>query len=347
MIQTTVSDVVSALNAITGGRVPTRLSDLFSGKNPFVVVKSSSIPGKSITEIPGLVFGDPKQSIKKLAVIMTLTESNIELAGALGVDAIVAHHPVADAASSGGVTLKSYLSLYKIAVFELHEAFHGLHPGLSYLHGHVVFRTEIAYAGMSGNIMFVGRTIKGVNTLGDMLDRIHGFMGFSEEQEILKLERNVRGCDRINETMVSLEGKILVGSRESKANTVLHIFPHTGFTLENLEQALREHPEIDTVLATISRVKEGNPLVEKCRSLGLNFIVGNSHALEIFENGLPLAAALQKLLPEVEVMVFRERVTAVPLKDFGSLRIGPINKLCNGHIKSAAAIPTYFDIRSA
>lgn len=321
MTQITASDVVSALNNITGGRLPKQLSDLFDGKNPFVEIKSSSIPGKSVMEIPGLVYGDPKQSIKKLAVTMTLTESSIELAGALGVDAIIAHHPIADAANSGGVPLKNYLNLYKISVFELHEAFHGLHPGISYLHGHAAFRTEIAYGGKPGNIMFVGKTIEGINTLGDILERIHAFMGVSREQEILKLEREARGCDAINETMVSLQGKILVGSRESRVNTVLHIFPHTGFTLENLEQALREHPGIDTVLLTISRVNEENPLVEKCSSLGLNLIIGNSHATEIFENGLPLAVALQKLLPDVEVMIFRERVTAVPLKKFGSEKI--------------------------
>jgi len=321
MNQIRVNDIINVLNIITGGRIPNQLYDLFNGRNPFVMIKSSSIPGKSVMEIPGLVFGDPNQIIKKLAVIMTLTESNIELAGALGVDAIVAHHPIADAANSGGVTLKNYLNLYKISIFEVHEAFHGLHPGIPYLHGHRVFRTEIAYGGIPGNIMFVGKTLEGINTLGDILNRIQNFMEFSQEQNILKLERNIRGCDGINETVVSLEGKILVGSRENKVNTILHIFPHTGFTVEHLEQALKEHAEIDTVLASISRVKEDNPLVEKCRSLGLNFIVGNSHALEIFENGLPLAIALKKLLPEVEIMIFRERVTAIPLKDFGSVQI--------------------------
>ena len=321
MNQTRVRDVKDALNIITGGRIPNQLSDLFSGRNPFVVIKSSSIPGKSVMEIPGLVFGDSNQIINKLAVIMTLTESNIELAGALGVDAIVAHHPVADAANSGGVTLKNYLSLYKISLFEVHEAFHGLHPGISYLHGHRVSRTEIAYGGIPGNIIFVGKTLDGINTLGDILNRIQNFMGFSQEQNILQLERNIRGCDEINETVTCLEGEILVGRKENKVNTILHIFPHTGFDVKNLEQILKENPEIDTGLASISRVKKDNPLIKKCRSLGLNFIVGNSHALEIFENGLPLAIALKKLLPKVEVIIFRERVTATPLKDFGSAQI--------------------------
>jgi hypothetical protein len=47
-------------------------------------------------------------------------------------------------------------------------------------------------------------------------------------------------------------------------------------------------------------------------------IVGNSHALEILENGLPLAFALQDLLPGVEVSLFRERVTSIPISSFGS-----------------------------
>ena len=63
---------------------------------------------------------------------MTLTESCIELAGATGVNVIITHHPIADAANSGGVTLENYLGLYNISAIELHEAFHGLHPGLSF-----------------------------------------------------------------------------------------------------------------------------------------------------------------------------------------------------------------------
>ncbi len=71
---------------------------------------------------------------------MTMTEGSIELAGATGVDAIVAHHPIAEAANSGGVILKNYLDLYNVAAFELHEAFHGLHPGIP-------FCTAIRYTG--------------------------------------------------------------------------------------------------------------------------------------------------------------------------------------------------------
>jgi hypothetical protein len=47
-------------------------------------------------------------------------------------------------------------------------------------------------------------------------------------------------------------------------------------------------------------------------------LAGNSHALEILENGIPLAYALKALLPGVEVVLFRERVTSVPLEKIGS-----------------------------
>lgn len=314
----TVQDIVNALNTITGGRVPVTPADLFSGGNPFVVVKTSNIPGKEVIEIPGLVFGKYDQPVKKLAVIMTLTESVIELAGATGVNAIVAHHPIADAANCGGVTMKNYLGLYNIAALELHEAFHGLHPGLSYLHGHRAFRVEISYGGIPGNIMYVGKALPGVNTLGDMLSRLRHLMCTEEDRSVLEAEREIRGCPAIEETSVAAGGKIILGFPESRVQTILHIFPHTGFTPDHLERAVREHPEVDTLLASISRAPEDHPLIEKTRELGLNFVVGNSHAMEIFENGLPLGLALQKLLPEVEVVLFRERCTSTPLKSFGS-----------------------------
>lgn len=314
-------DVSRALNTITGGRLPENLGDLFSGKNPFVMIKSSSIPGKSVMEIPGLVYGDPDMEIRKMAVTMTLTESHFELAGSMNIDAIVAHHPVADAANSGGVTLKNYCDLYNIAIFELHEAFHGLHPGIPFLHGHIPFRVEIAYGNMPGNIFFAGKALEEVITLGDMIDRLNRFMGTGDEQKLLSAERKIRGSHEISETIVSTGVRILAGQRNSRVITVLHIFPHTGFTPDHLEQAAREHPGADTVLASISRVKDGHPLVTKARELGLNFVVGSCHALEIYENGLPLAVALNELLPGVETYIFKERVTATPLNAFGSKTI--------------------------
>ncbi|MCL2442469.1 MAG: Nif3-like dinuclear metal center hexameric protein, partial [Treponema sp.] len=80
------------------------------GNNPFVVTKSSDIPGKAVTELLGLIWGDSEMKVKNIAVIMTLNESAIELAAATGVNVIVAHHPIADASNSGGVLLKFYLN---------------------------------------------------------------------------------------------------------------------------------------------------------------------------------------------------------------------------------------------
>lgn len=316
-----VSDVVLALDKLTGGRVVTKPSDLFSGGNRFVVTKSSHIPGKAITETPGLVFGDPEQPVKRLGVTMTLTESQLELAGATGIDAIVAHHPVADAANSGGVPLKSYVTLYGIAILELHEAFHGLHPGLPFIHGHRGFRVDVAYGGIPGNVMNVGTALEGIKTAGDILARLETFGGFDTEHALLKCERELRGCAAIQETNAATGARIVNGSPDSPVKTVLHIYPHTGFTVAHLEQALSEHPEIDTVIASISRVRPDHGLVQKAKERGLTFILGNTHALEILENGMPLAVALEALLPGVEVLLLRERATLVPLTAAGTPQI--------------------------
>lgn len=317
-----VKDITKVLDQITGGRVVTDASDIFTGRNPFVVMKSSDIPGKAVVETPGLVFGDPEAEVHKVAVTMTLTEGNVELAGATGVDAIVAHHPIADAANSGGVTLKNYLGLYNIAVFELHEAFHGLHPGIAYIHGHKAFRVDIRYGGIPGNIMYVGKTIDGIKTLGDILSRLNRLMGMEKEMEIMGMERSLLDCHEIKDSATSVGGEIYLGTPDSPVDTILHIFPHTGFTADHLVKAKGEHPEIDTVLATISRVKKDSDLVKKAEELGLNFICGNSHALEIFENGVPLAYALRHYLPkEVKIVIFRERITSTPLEKFGSTDI--------------------------
>jgi len=314
-----VKELVKVLDNITGGRVVCDTADIFTGKNPFVVMKSSNIPGKSVVETPGLVFGNPDAEIHKVAVTMTLTEGNIELAGATGVDVIVAHHPIADAANSGGVTLKNYLGLYNISVFELHEAFHGLHPGIAYIHGHKAFRADIRYGGIPGNIMYVGKALDDVRTLGDMLLRLNRMMDMDKEAEIMGVEKSLLNCKEIKDSATAVGGEIYLGTPGSPVSTILHIFPHTGFTAEHLLKAKSEHPEIDTVLATISRVKKESELVKKAEELGLNFICGNSHALEIFENGLPLAYALRHYLPEdIEIVIFRERITSTPLEKFGS-----------------------------
>ena len=317
----TALDVLDALDIISDGRVIKKAEDPFAQGHPFVVTKSSNIPGKAVCETPGLVCGNPGKTIKKLAVSMTLTESQIELAGATGVDAVVCHHPVADAASCGGVPLRGYVDLYGVAVFELHEAFHGRHPGIAWLHGHRPFRVEIAYGGVPGNIMFVGQALPEVKTVGDILDRLVAFTDLTHEMEMLEWERKHRGCPEITEAAIAASAKVLWGKREEAVRTVLHFFPHTGFSVEDLKRAKKEHPEIDTALVSISRVKEESALVETAKELGLKMIVGTSHALEILENGLPLAYALKRLLPGVEVVIFRERVTSTPLEMIGSPEI--------------------------
>lgn len=313
-----VSDVLDALDIMTGGRVVKSLSDITMGNHPFVIMKTSGIPGKEVIETPGLVYGDPNKQVKKLAVAMTLTEGTIELAGATGVDAIIAHHPIAEAANSGGVPLKNYLDLYNVAVFELHEAFHGLHPGISFLHGHQAHRAEISYGGLHGNILFVGQALEGVKTIGDMLKRLDRYMGLQQEEELVKVEKEIRGSSSLTETSIVTRGRVVLGDEDSTVKNILHIFPHTGFTPEHLRQAVEEHPEADTLLASISRVYDRNELIATARELGLNFVIGNCHVLEILENGLPLAYALDMLLPDVEVVVFRERISSMSLHDMGT-----------------------------
>lgn len=308
-----VEDLLQALDTITGGRCVGRGEAACGARNPFVLTKSSGIPGKECTEQPGLVYGNPDAPLKKIAVLMTLTESSIELAAASGVDAIIAHHPVADGASCGGVTLHNYLSLYGMAVFELHEAFHGLHPGIAYNHGHRVFRTDIAYGGIPGNVLYVGKPIEGITTLSDIVDRVEAFSGLTEEREMLAAERRVRRCSTIEEATVSTGPRILLGNGKDSVGTIIHIFPHTGFTAEHLAMARTEHPEADTVIASISRLSIESRIVQTGKDLGLHFVLGNSHTIEILENGLPLAAAVQRLLPEAQVFIYRERVTSTPL----------------------------------
>ncbi|KAB7705605.1 NGG1p interacting factor NIF3 [Bacillus aerolatus] len=314
----TVGDVLNALDELTGGRVIKSLADITRGDHPFVIMKSSNLPGKEVIETPGLVYGDLGREVKKVAVAMTMTEGSIELAGATGVDAIIAHHPIAEAANSGGVTLKNYLDLYNVAVFELHEAFHGLHPGISFLHGHEVYRTEITYGGVHGDVLFVGKALQEARTLGDILNRLDVFMGLQQEEDLLFTEKEIRSASSLTETSVVTRGRIMIGEESTPVNNILHIFPHTGFSPEHLRQAVKEHPEADTVLSSISRVYDGHALIETAKELGLNFIIGNCHVLEILENGLPLAYALDILLPGVEVVVFRERVTSQALNEMGT-----------------------------
>jgi len=313
-----VKDVLQALNDLSGGRCVTGRESWANGNNRFIITKSSDIPGKTVIELPGLIWGNPEMEVKKIAIIMTLNESAIELAAATGVNVIIAHHPIAEASNSGGVLLKFYLDLYGIAVFELHEAFHGLHPGIPFLHGHKPFSTNIAYGGIPGNIVHVGDALPEVKTLGDIIDRLNRFMGIETEEKMLAAERTIKGCESITETIVAARCKIIVGEKEKPIKKIIHMFPHTGFNVTHLKSLMTDNPDVDTLLATISHVYPGNELISMAEEIGIGFICGNSHGLEIFENGLPLAYAVRQYLPQAEVVIFNERVTSTPLDEFGS-----------------------------
>lgn len=317
MLQTVrVKDVLEAMDRITGGRCVKSYADI-TGGNHFVTIKTSHIPGKSVMELPGLVWGDPEMEVHTIAVMMTLTENAIELAGATGVDALVVHHPIAEGSNSGGVTLKNYLNLYRLAAFECHEAFHGLHPGIAWLHGSIAKQVNIAFGGIPGKIVWYGEAMEEVPTLGSLIERIENIMGTAIENEMLAKERLCRGSDSINETTLSARAKILRGSPEDKLGRTITIFPHTGFTAQDLEKAYAEYPA-DTVVANISRPLPDSDLIKKAEELGMNFVAGNSHALEIFENGVPLAFALKYQLPGVNVRVFRERMVSIPVEEVGT-----------------------------
>lgn len=310
-----VKDVFNALNTLCKDRCLKEYNDFSSNKNPYVVTKSSNIPGKAITELPGLVCGDPNMEVKKIAVIMTLTESVIELAAVTDVNVIIAHHPVGDGCNCGGVLLKNYLNLYNIALFELHEAFHGLHPGIPLLHGYNIITSSTNYGGIQGNICYIGKPFKSVKTLGDILHRLDNFFDFKNEQHCLCTKDLYNNSRNIYDISSSIKGEILIGNKNSPIRKLLHIFPHTGFTTTHLETVVSKNPDIDTLLASISRVYPGNPLIEKAKELNLNLICGNSHTMEIYENGLPLAFALKNHLKTSNIFIFRETITSIPLEN--------------------------------
>ncbi|MEH7304087.1 Nif3-like dinuclear metal center hexameric protein [Neobacillus drentensis] len=309
----TIHDVLQALNVITKGRMVMDWSEIAKGSNPFVLTKTSNIPGKSVIEIPGLVYGDMNAPVKKIGVAMTMTECGIELASGMGLDLLVVHHPVADAANSGGVPFAQYLPLYNLSVIELHEAFHGLHPGLAYLHGHQKLKTDTSFGGIHGNVLHKGIALEGIQTAGDILKRLDGYIGRQIESTLLKSEREIRSTNFLEEATLANPAEILNGNQDNPVKHILHFFPHSGFTIEHLRLALEMYPETDTIIASISRVRENHPLVMEAKRLGLTFIVGNPHSVEILENGLPLAYALEYLLPEIEIYILRERVTAMPI----------------------------------
>jgi hypothetical protein len=142
-------------------------------------------------------------------------------------------------------------------------------------------------------------------------------MGREIDAGLLEAERAIRGEPGLLEATLANPVMLLSGTRDQPVKHILHFFPHTGFSMDHLETALRMYPETDTIIASISRVREDHPFVGFARERGLNFIVGNPHSVEIMENGLPLAYALEMLLPGVEIYLMRERITAVALGEIG------------------------------
>lgn len=315
--KTNVGHVLEALNHISQGRMITDWNQITSGSNPYVVMKTSNIPGKSVLEIPGLIFGDKHKPVSRIGVGMTLTESMIEMGSAMNLDLIIVHHPVADAANSGGVPFADYLPLYDLSLIEMHEAFHGLHPGMTLLHGHQKLSTDICFGGIPGNVLHKGVALEGIRTAGDILKRIDEWMGTEIDTILLEAERAIRGETGLSEATLANPTQLLSGELDSPVKHILHFFPHTGFSLDNLEKALEMYPETDTIIVSISRVREQHPFVKLAKERGLTFIVGNPHCVEIYENGLPLAYALELLLPKTEIFLLRERITAVAVKDVG------------------------------
>lgn len=322
----TVQEVLLALDKITKGRCIKSPSDWSTGSNPWVITKTSNIPGKSCTELPGLVFGNLDMEVDKIAICMTVTESVIELAAATGVNVIISHHPACDAANFGGVLMKTYLDLYNLAYFELHEALHGLHPGIPWMHGHKPYFTSTSYGGVPGNVVNVGRVLPDIKNIGQLISRLNILIDANMDQRLLSVERAERGCKYIEETSVAADARILVGCNEDPVTEIIHMHPHSGFNVQHLEQLVKDFPNIDTLLASISRVYPGHPLIAKAQELGLRFICGNSHALEIYENGVPLAYALRNYLPECEIVIFRERQISIPLDCVGTPEIRSYGK---------------------
>lgn len=314
----TNKDLLVALDAICQGRVVLGPGDLQNAFNPDVVSRTSHIPGKAVTELPGLIVGAVDRELGSIGLAMSMTENVIELAGAMGLDALVVHHPVADAASSGGVLIRDYLGLYDLSLFELHEAFHGTHPGAAYLHGFEATTIHTGYRGNPGVNVYVGDTLAGVDRVRDLLARQREFLSSEVEDRMLAAERKIRDDPKLEETLVSTAPELLAGDPESPVTRVAQFAPHSGFNARLLELLLEEDPQIDTLIAAKGRLRPANPIVQKGRELGLSVLNGNSHGLEIYENWMPLTAALRRMLPGLETYVIRERVVASRFEDTGS-----------------------------
>jgi len=304
-----IQELLGWLDRISGGRLSSR-------KAEFSPLKTSNLLGKSVRENPGLVWGDPLSFVKRVGLCTTCTENAIELAHSLRIDLLLVHHPVADGASSGGVPLKTYLELYNLALIELHEAYHGLHPGIPWLHGHRVTKVETSCGGKPGNLCYLGENLPEVTSLRVMIRRLKHLLGLEAEEALWKYEQNLLGEAGLGDAALSTGPRILLGAPGASLGRVIHIFPHTGFVADDLQAVCEGSGPLNTVIASISRVEDDHPLVQAAEELNLNFVLGNCHPLELLENWLPLGRALEKAFPKLEVIFFKDRLRAYRTEAF-------------------------------
>lgn len=185
----------------------------------------------------------------------------------------------------------------------------------------------------------VGRPLSEVRTLGDILARLEALLGRSLDRRILGAEAAARGYPDLVDSATAPGVQILVGAADAPiGDAILHAFPHTGFGPDQLDRALREHPDVGTLLLSISGVGARSDIVARGAERGLNVVVGSLHASEIVENGLPLGFALDALLPDVDVVIFRERVVALPLEHAAPGPLGDYGRrMASDHLLNRAA----------
>jgi hypothetical protein len=171
-----------------------------------------------------------------------------------------------------------------------------------------------------------------------VLDRIRTFLRRDVDDAVLREERLVRGSVELTDSVTAPGLRILHGDPENElGEVVLHAFPHTGFGVDDLEALLGDHPQAGTLILSISSARPDDDLVRAAAARGLNVLVGSSHATEILENGVPLANALDALLPDVEVLLFRSRVVALPLGVAATGALADYGRRMAAHLLRGAA----------
>ena len=336
---TRIRDVVNALDELTGGR----LSAPTGPDNPWQVTKSSGLVGKSVLETPGLVLGEPNAPVQRLAVAMTMTEQDIELARAIGVDVIVAHHPVADAASSGGVSLVDYLVPYELGVIECHEAFHGLHPGIGYLHGHTPIHHDGSFGGAHGKVVMVGRPLaaraKPSQPSASHVRRATSSIDFAPCSAANATSLSWTASAMPGASQQCLTQSMLPACRSSTAARPPHSVSSSSMRFPTPGSRRTTSTSCWIVIPAPAPSSSASAvpasMMTTSASRGLGVMVGSSHATEILENGLPLATALDRMFPEVDVLLFRSRVVALPVAAAAEGALAEYGQLMADHLLTA------------